>query len=82
MANNNKVAEIKEKLDVLTADMVNIIGCLETVENSLFFSSERKDKDMTKPCAMCVNAITIMVDNCTDEIAEISEALEAVESEV
>ncbi len=77
----NKVAEIKEKIDILAADLINIIGCLETVENSLYFSSERKDKDMSKPCAMCVGAIAVMVDNCTNTIAEIGEGLEAIESE-
>lgn len=77
MDEKNKV-QAKERLNVLERDLVNIIGCLETLENSLYFSSERKDKDMTKPCAMCVEAISIMVNNCADQISDITDIIDKI----
>lgn len=76
----SNVGEMKEKLEKLTSDIINIVGCLETIENSLYFSCERHDKDMTKPCAMCVNVAAIMLEDCTDDIADVYNSLELLES--
>lgn len=78
MNKKQSLIEVKGKLDILTSDMCTIIGCLETVENSLYFAEERKDKDMTKPCAVSVLVIGSMVDKCLDEISNIGEVIQNI----
>ena len=60
MEKEKKIMKIRKDLETLSSDMSNIIGCVETIENSLFFSSERTDKDMTKPCALCLEVVITM----------------------
>ena len=78
MSKNKTIESVKDELETLSVDMMNIIGCLETLENSLYFAEERKDKDMTKPCAKCVELIVMMANNCLNAAMNISDELETV----
>ena len=66
------VEELKTELSAVAADMVEIMQCLEVLENSLYFSSERTDKDIAKPCAAAACVILKMVDECQEKIIDIS----------
>lgn len=73
MSQKKKTAEeLKVELSEVAADMVNIMQCLEVLENSLYFSSERTDKDITKPCAAAACMILNMLDSCQEKISDIS----------
>lgn len=73
------INETKKKLETVSNDMVAIMSCLEILEHSLYFASERKDKDITKPCAAVEEVILGMVDDCQDAIMESCVALEEFE---
>lgn len=71
------ITSIRKELEAVSGDMLNIMKCLEVLENSIYFSSERKDKDMSKPCAAAAEIILNMVDNCQDAVMKVCEELEA-----
>lgn len=72
------ISNIRKELETVSGDMVNIMKCLEVLENSIYFSVDRKDKDMTKPHAAATEIILKMVDNCQDAVMTICEELEAI----
>lgn len=61
-----------EKLERIAADISNASKCLEILENSLYFASERADKDMTKPCAAGAAMIGIITNNCFNELSDLA----------
>lgn len=66
------IEEIKERLETVSADMVTIMQCLEVLENSIFHLPERKDKDLSRPCAAATEVILKMLDSCQEEVEAIS----------
>ena len=65
---NNK--KLKERLETLEKDLLNVDGALEAIENSLYFASERKDIDLTKPNAKCLILVNMIVKNCIGDIED------------
>lgn len=66
------IEEIKERLETVSADMVTIMQCLEVLENSILNLPERKDKDLSGPCATAAEVILKMLDGCQEEIEAIT----------
>ena len=66
------IEEIKERLETVSADMVTIMQCLEVLENSILNLPERKDKDLSRPCAAAAEVILKMLDGCQEEIEAIT----------
>lgn len=66
------VEEVKERLETVSADLVKIMQCLEVLENSILHLPERKDKDLSRPCAAAAEVILTMLDGCQEEIEAIS----------
>lgn len=69
------IEKIKGRLETVSADMLTVMQCLEVLENSIFHLSERKDKDLSKPCAAAAEVILNMLDSCQDAIIEVVEEL-------
>ena len=65
---NEKIIEIKKKLETLEIDIIKILGCVETIENSLFFSDQRGDKDIVKPCCTSLEVVINMLNDCWDNL--------------
>lgn len=66
------VKEIKGRLETVSANMVTIMQCLEVLENSILHLPERKDKDLSRPCAAAAEVILKMLDGCQEEIEAIT----------
>ena len=66
------VEEVKERLETVSADLVKIMQCLEVLENSILHLPERKDKELSRPCAAAAEVILTMLDGCQEEIEAIS----------
>lgn len=74
------IEEIKGRLETVSADMVTIMQCLEVLENSILevlensilHLPERKDKDLSRPCAAAAEVILKMLDGCQEEIEAIT----------
>lgn len=66
------IEEIKGRLETVSADMVTIMQCLEVLENSILHLQERKDKDLSRPCAAAAEVILKMLDGCQEEIEAIT----------
>ncbi len=73
--NSPTLESAREEIETISHDLINIIGCLETLENSIYFSAERQDKDMTKPNAVAAETILKMVNDCLDAITEVYDDL-------
>ncbi len=71
---------LKNEINQVASDLVPVMQCLEILENSLYFSDARKDKDITKPCAAAAEVIIKMVSDCQDRLLEIEEKAEAIQS--
>ena len=80
MKKNTTKTNIIEKLETLESNINNVIGLLTTVENSLFFASERNDKDMTKPAAAAIDVITTMMGSYVECLEDIRYALKDTNS--
>ncbi|MCD8134318.1 MAG: hypothetical protein LUE19_10795 [Clostridiales bacterium] len=78
---NKTVESIRTKQEEVSRDIINTMGCLEVLENSIYFSSERKDKDMSKPNAAAAEVVLIMANNCLDELEGIRYELKEIEEE-
>ena len=70
-----KRIEAADQLEAINNELMEIMKALEVLENSLYFASERKDKDITKPSAAAVLILNNMLDKCVDDIYEVSESL-------
>lgn len=66
------IKEIKGRLETVSADMVTIMQCLEVLENSILHLTERKDKDLSRPCAAAAEVILKMLDSCQEKIEAIT----------
>lgn len=55
---------IKKELEQTTTDLRTAAAALETIANSLYHATERKDRDMTKPAAVCVEFVKKIVEDC------------------
>lgn len=66
------IEEIKGRLETVSADMITIMQCLEVLENSILHLPERKDKDLSRPCAAAAEVIHRMLDSCLEEIEAIT----------
>lgn len=70
--NKKENLTITQELENVSTDINNITQCLETIENSLFFASERTDKDMTKPCAAATEMVIKMLCDVQGKIENIA----------
>ena len=70
-----KRIEAADQLEAINNELMEIMKAMEVLENSLYFASERKDKDITKPSAAAVLILNNMLDKCVDDICEVSESL-------
>ena len=61
------IEEIKGRLETVSADMVTIMQCLEVLENSILHLPDRKDKDLSRPCAAAAEVILKLLDGCQEE---------------
>lgn len=75
--NTTNIIKVSEELENISVDMVNIMQCLETIENSMYFASERADKDITKPCAAATEMVIRMVSNLQERVEELGSKLKA-----
>lgn len=66
-----------EKLENLAAQVGTLAGSLAALENSLYFASERQDRDMTRPCADLANILEDMAHRLQLDIMQIGEDLAA-----
>ena len=66
------IEEIKGRLETVSADMVTIMQCLEVLENSILHLPERKDKDLSRPCAAAAEVILKLLDGCQEAIEAIT----------
>lgn len=66
------IEEIKGRLETVSADMVTIMQCLEVLENSILHLPDRKDKDLSRPCAAAAEVILKLLDGCQEEIEAIT----------
>lgn len=66
------IEEIKGRLETVSADMVTVMQCLEVLENSILHLPDRKDKDLSRPCAAAAEVILKMLDGCQEEIEAIT----------
>lgn len=76
-----KTVEVKKELEAVASEMRNIVGCIEVLENSLYFAEERMDKDMTKPCAVAAEVILQMVEECQGNIERACAMLDGIKTE-
>lgn len=67
--------QLNERLEDLDYNLIIAYESLEALENSLYFASERRDKDITKPCVACL----IMI---IKQMKEISSDLEDIKMDV
>ena len=70
--NKKENLTITHELENVSADINNITQCLQAIENSLFFASERTDKDMTKPCAAATEMVMKMLCDVQGKIEDIA----------
>ena len=70
-----KRIEAADQLEAINNELMEIMKAMEVLENSLYFASERKDKDITKPSEAAVLILNNMLDKCVDDIYEVSESL-------
>lgn len=75
MNNNYVISQIKKELETICSEMIQVMQCLEVLENSLYFASERKDKDITKACAATTEVILNMIGKYQEQILDLSEKL-------
>lgn len=66
------IEEIKGRLETVSADMVTIMQCMEVLENSILHLPDRKDKDLSRPCAAAAEVILKMLDGCQEQIEAIT----------
>lgn len=66
------IEEIKGRLETVSEDITTIMQCLEVLENSIFYLPDRKDKDLSRPCAAAAEVILNMLDSCQDTIIKIA----------
>lgn len=66
------IEEIKGRLETVSEELVTIMQCLEVLENGILHLSERKDKDLSRPCAAAAEVILKMIDGCQEEIEAIT----------
>lgn len=66
------IEEIKGRLETVSANMVTIMQCLEVLENSILHLPDRKDKDLSRPCAAAAEVILKLLDGCQEEIEAIT----------
>lgn len=77
---NVTLESLKNEISQVASDLVPIMQCLEVLENGLYFADERKDKDITKPCAAATEVIIKLVSDCQDRLLDIEEEAEAMQS--
>ena len=71
----NKI-DIVEKINTLESGLTNVSGMLTAIESSLYFASERQDKDMTKPCSAALEAVISLMGMYSDIVWDIKTYLE------
>ncbi|MBQ4536222.1 MAG: hypothetical protein II994_01230 [Lachnospiraceae bacterium] len=82
MSKVSNIIKITEELENVSTEIVEVMKCLEAIENSMYFASERKDKDMTKPCAAATEIVINILGNLQERVENISYELKATTGEV
>ena len=79
--NKKQIEEKTKELESIVVEMVSIIQCLETIENSIYYASERKDKDVTKACSAAIEQVIRMAEGLQERVEELGFDMKAIAEE-